>query len=162
MPLRSIPSAGPGPFSPLFVSSVALLTTFRRSGEGVATPVGIRVTADHAYFTTWSTTGKVKRLARNPQVVLAPCTRFGRTLGPEVAGLAHRLEPAEAVRVTDTLFKATLWGRLWDWMYRVRGRQAVVYEVVPAADPTAGGGAATGSTRKSDTLTGQDSEGERP
>jgi hypothetical protein len=33
------------PFAPLHASSVALLTTFRRSGQGVGTPVGIQIVA---------------------------------------------------------------------------------------------------------------------
>jgi hypothetical protein len=59
-------------FTALQVSNVALLTTFRRNGQGVETPVGIRFAEGNVYFTTWSTTGKVKRLARNPRVTLAP------------------------------------------------------------------------------------------
>ncbi len=64
-------------FTALQVSNVALLTTFRRNGQGVETPVGIRFAEGKAYFTTWSTTGKVKRLARNPRVTLAPFTKMG-------------------------------------------------------------------------------------
>jgi PPOX class probable F420-dependent enzyme len=162
--LRSTHSdATHGPFAPLLISSVALLTTFRRNGEGVATPVGIRVRAERAYFTTWSTTGKVKRLARNPHVLLAPSTRLGRPRGPTVEGLACRLEPTEAAKVTDTLFNTSLWGRLWDWMYRLRGRQAIMYEVVPASNPAAsGGGAAEELTQQVATSGTHESNGGQP
>ena len=45
-----------GVFAPLRASNVMLLTTFRRNGEGVSTPVGVnKLTDDKVYFTTWST-----------------------------------------------------------------------------------------------------------
>lgn len=128
------PDAVQGPFTPLAASPVALLTTFRRNGQGVATPVGIRLAAGNAYFTTWSTTGKVKRLARNPRVLLAPCTRRGRTTGPTVEGTARRLEATEASLVTTNILKKTLWGMLWDQIYRLRGWQPVLYEISPVAE----------------------------
>ncbi len=131
---RDTSHTAPGPFSPLLASSVALLTTFRRNGQGVATPVGIRLAARYAYFTTWSTTGKVKRLARDPRVLLAPCTRRGRPIGPTVKGIARRLESDEAAHVSAQLLKRTLWGRLWDQIYRLRGWQPVLYEVSSAAE----------------------------
>src|SRR5262245_41631810 len=85
-----------GSFAALPTKGVALLTTFRRSGEAVPTPVEIRVRSERVYFTTWSTTGKVKRLAHTPGVTLARCTRMGKPTGPSVAGVARRLGGAEA------------------------------------------------------------------
>ncbi len=58
-------------FMPLHTSRTALLISFRRNGQGVSTPVGIRLADGKAYFTTWSTTGKVKRIANNSLVALA-------------------------------------------------------------------------------------------
>src|SRR5215813_10912699 len=89
------------PFTVLQISNVALLTTFRRNGQGVETPVGIKLAEGKAYFTTWSTTGKVKRLARNPRVTLAPFTKMGmKVIGPTVEGTARRLEEAEVERLS--------------------------------------------------------------
>lgn len=119
-------------FAPLRASSVALLTTFRRNGEGVATPVGIRITPERAYFTTWTTTGKVKRLANNPRVTLAPCTRVGQPLGPTVEGVARRLSADEVARV-EAQRKPSLWGRMWGQIYRLQRRERVMYEVAPIA-----------------------------
>ena len=122
-------------FAPLRASDVALLTTFRRNGEGVGTPVGIKIAAGKAYFTTWSTTGKVKRLARDPRVTLAPFTKMGmKAIGPPVAGLARRLEETDSVPAA--VLKENLWGRLWRLIYTLRGWQPVRYEVrpLPAAE----------------------------
>ena len=118
-------------FTALPAAGVALLTTFRRSGEAVPTPVEIRARGGRVYFTTWSTTGKVKRLAHTPGVTLARCTRMGKPTGPSVAGFARRLDGAEAEAVS-AYFGKGLWGRLWDQIYRLRGWQPVTYEVTPA------------------------------
>ena len=120
------------PFQPLQASNVALLTTFRRSGIGVATPVGIKLDSDKAYFTTWSTTGKVKRLAHNANVTLAPCTRMGKVTGETVYGVARHLDPFEADRVRDRILNRSLWGRMWEGIYKLRGWQKIIYEVSPS------------------------------
>jgi PPOX class probable F420-dependent enzyme len=119
-------------FAPLKVSDVAQLTTFRRNGEGVSTPVGIQFANGKLYFSTWSTTGKVKRLARNPRVVLAPFTKMGmKVIGPSVEGTARLLSEGEAAAVP---LKKTLWGRLWNGIYRLRGWQTMLYEVLPVEE----------------------------
>ncbi len=121
-------------FAALRNSSVGLVTTFRRNGQGVSTPVGIKIAQGKAYFTTWSTTGKVKRLANNPHVTLAPCTRRGKTTGPTLNGVAQRLEGDEAEHVKSTLLKKTIWGQLWEFIYKLRGWQPVLYEVSPVSE----------------------------
>lgn len=125
-------------FAFLRQSRTALLTSFRRNGQGIGTPVGLTVVGNNAYFTTWSTTGKIKRLANNPRVTLAPCTQQGKTLGPTVEGIARRLEGAEAEEARKYLGSAL---RFWMWalIYKVFFRaQPVLYEVVP--DPLVANG----------------------
>lgn len=119
----------------LRMSSVALLTTYRRNGQSVGTPVGIRLGPKQAYFTTWSTTGKVKRLANNPRVTLAPCTRRGKVIGASIQGVSRRLDAAAAEEVSARLFRKSLWGRLWDQIYKLRGWQPVLYEISPIEEP---------------------------
>jgi len=118
-------------FAALPTKGVALLTTFRRIGDAVSTPVEIRARGERVYFTTWSTTGKVKRLAHTPSVTLARCTRMGKPTGPSVAGIARRLDGAEA-EAASTYFGQGPWARIWDQIYRLRGWRAIVYEVAPA------------------------------
>ena len=68
-------------FGPLESSKTALLTTFRRGGEAVGTPLSIAVAGDKAYFVTASDSGKAGRLAHTPRVTLAPCTLIGKVTG---------------------------------------------------------------------------------
>ena len=55
------------------------LTTFRRNGEAVATPVWIAPLGPDLVVTTPSASGKVKRLRNDGRVRLTPCNRFGAT-----------------------------------------------------------------------------------
>ena len=127
-----------GTFAPLATSSTALLTTFRRSGEAVATPVSIRLEGERAYFVTAADSGKAKRLDRDPIVTLAPCTAGGQVLGATVRGHARRLEGADRRRVRRLLRPTgpLFWSFL---LYRLRGRTMRLYEVTPMqADPSGG------------------------
>jgi uncharacterized protein len=55
------------------------LTTFRKSGEGVSSPVWIVALPDgRAGFTTELTSGKVKRIRNNPAVTLQACDMRGK------------------------------------------------------------------------------------
>jgi hypothetical protein len=44
-------------FAPLRGSNVVLLTSFRRDGQGVGTPVAFNLANGIGYFTTWTTSG---------------------------------------------------------------------------------------------------------
>jgi PPOX class probable F420-dependent enzyme len=124
-------------FGPLEVSGTALLTTFRRGGEEVGTPVSIAVNGDRAYFVTPTDSGKARRLAGNPRVTLAPCTVSGRVRGESVGGRARRLEPAERRSAAGGLLgptKPLFWSLL---LYRLQGNAMDLYEVVPADIPEA-------------------------
>ncbi|WP_432948659.1 PPOX class F420-dependent oxidoreductase [Kribbella sp. CA-253562] len=68
-------------------SSTVLLTTFRRNGTPVATPVGGVVDDGKLYILSYSNTGKLKRLRNNPRVVVAPSNSAGT-----VPADAERLE----------------------------------------------------------------------
>src|SRR5436190_21426694 len=54
--------------------NTVILTTYRRDGSEVDTPVHIAVEGDHAFIRTYAKTWKAKRLRANPQVVVWPAT----------------------------------------------------------------------------------------
>jgi PPOX class probable F420-dependent enzyme len=75
------------------------LTTFRRDGTPVATPVWVVRDGDHLAVWSNSKTGKIKRVRRNPAVTLAPCTLRGQLLGEPVPGQAVLMSQAETVEL---------------------------------------------------------------
>lgn len=57
-----------------------LLTTFRKSGDGVSTPVWtVPVSDGRVGMWTAAGTGKYKRLRNNPHVTIQACTARGKT-----------------------------------------------------------------------------------
>jgi uncharacterized protein len=71
------------------------LTSFRSDGTPVATPVWIVGSGDSLFVWTGAQTGKVKRIRRNPNVTLGPCTARGRVTGPVVAARAQIVPAAD-------------------------------------------------------------------
>jgi dimethylaniline monooxygenase (N-oxide forming) len=73
----------------------ALVTTFRKDGTPVATPVWAAVAEGRIYVRAERGSGKVKRLARDGRALLAPCTARGRSLGAPLSARGRVLEPGE-------------------------------------------------------------------
>ncbi|HEX5901516.1 MAG TPA: PPOX class F420-dependent oxidoreductase [Actinomycetota bacterium] len=72
------------------------ITSYRRDGSGVSTPVWFATEGDRLLVMTDSRSGKVKRIRRNPYVTIAPCSGRGK---PKAKGMpAHaELLPASEV-----------------------------------------------------------------
>ncbi len=66
-----------------------LLTTARRSGDGVPTPVWVARDGDGLVVTTGAEAGKVKRIRHTPRVTLQACDRVGRPLDGAPVIVAH-------------------------------------------------------------------------
>jgi PPOX class probable F420-dependent enzyme len=79
------------------------LTTFRRDGRAVATPVWFVIDGDHVLVLTGSATGKVKRIRHNPQVTVAACTGRGTVKGPILPATASILSESAVARVNRLL-----------------------------------------------------------
>ena len=140
----SDPSVG---FAPLEGANTALLTTYRRGGEAVATPLSIALAGGRAYFVTAADSGKAERLAHTDRVTLAPCTIAGKVTGETVHGQARRLDPAERRRVARGLLRPTK-GLFWSLVaYRLQGKAMELFEVVPADGPGPAGGAGPVTSR---------------
>lgn len=74
------------------------LTTFRKTGVGVATPVWFGEEDGRLYVMTRSDMGKAKRIRNNAQVKVAPCSIRGKVTGPEFSATARILPPEEHKR----------------------------------------------------------------
>jgi uncharacterized protein len=124
-----------GYFASLSSAKYIQLTTFRRDGRPVATPVHIVVDGDTAYFRTWDTTGKAKRLRHTSEVRVAPATIRGRPLGPAIPAQARLLAGPESERAASMLARKhpVLHGRIIPWYHRRRGWTTQQYRLtVPA------------------------------
>jgi PPOX class probable F420-dependent enzyme len=77
-------------------TKTVLLTTYRRDGAPVATPVSIAFDGDRAFFRSYDRAWKTKRLARNPAVEVAPATLRGTPTGPAIGATATLLTADEA------------------------------------------------------------------
>lgn len=111
----------------------ANLTTFRKSGVGVVTPVWFAEENGKIYVTTTPTAGKTKRIRNNSTVQLAPCTSSGKPLGATVEAVARILPPEEhavAKRALDR--KYGIPKAVFDFFMTLRGTERAYFEITPA------------------------------
>jgi PPOX class probable F420-dependent enzyme len=112
----------------------ALVVTFKRSGEGVPTPVNVALSDDgKLYFRSEPHVAKIRRLTRDPHVRVCPCNVRGKPLGPAAEGRARVLPAADEERAAALV--ADNWRpevRLVERGYDRIGVPEVYVEVTPA------------------------------
>jgi PPOX class probable F420-dependent enzyme len=94
-------------------ASYALVTSYRRDGRAVPTPVWVVRDGDAVAIWTVTGSGKVKRIRRNGNVQIGPCDVRGRPLGEQVPGHAVVLDQAGTDHVRDLLRRKY---RLLGWL----------------------------------------------
>ena len=102
------------------------LTTFRKSGAAVPTPVWFAENDGKLYVMTRSDSGKYKRLRNNPQVRIAPCTMRGKVTGPNSPATVRVLPEADWPAARHVLHKKYWLARLPIW-----SKKNVYLEIVP-------------------------------
>jgi PPOX class probable F420-dependent enzyme len=80
-----------------------LLTSYRRDGTPVRTPLSLAVDGHRAVFRTYERAWKTRRLRRNPRIELTPCTATGRPTGSSTFATVRRLDGPEAVHAARLL-----------------------------------------------------------
>jgi hypothetical protein len=75
------------------------LTTFKKDGTPVPTPVWVVDDGERVYVTTLDSAGKYKRLRNSGRVLVAPSDWRGTPSGDEVEGQAELLDAAGTRRV---------------------------------------------------------------
>jgi len=85
------------------------LTTFRKSGVGVSTPVWFAERAGKLYVVTEKISGKSKRIRNNPKVKIAPCTIRGKVTGPEFRAEARVLPEGEQSAAARKSIRQKYW-----------------------------------------------------
>lgn len=117
------------------------LETFKRSGNGVKTPVwfaadpsaGLDSREAKLYVYTIGASGKVKRIRNNGGVKIAPCNARGGVLGEWVPARAEIVTGAEAEQGMKLLNKKYVpWKQLLDFFASFRRRERTVFVIRPA------------------------------
>jgi uncharacterized protein len=88
------------------------LTTFRKNGVAVATPVWFGEEDGMLYVMTRSDMGKMKRMRNNPQVKVAPCSIRGKVTGAEFAATGRVLPIEEHARARQAINRKYWMARL--------------------------------------------------
>jgi PPOX class probable F420-dependent enzyme len=122
-----------GYFEPLSRTTYMRLTTFRRTGQPVHTPVHVVTDGPLAYFRTWDVSGKAKRLRHTASVEVAPSTFRGRPAGSVLRAEARLLAGAESDHAARLIARRhpVLHGRLIPWLHRRRGWVTQQYRLYP-------------------------------
>jgi PPOX class probable F420-dependent enzyme len=126
-------TASTSALEPFVGQNTVLLTTYRRDGTGVGTPVHIAVDGDRAYIRTWDTAWKLKRIRNNPEVEVASSTVGGRPTGPAIRARARVLGGAESKYAAEMLARKypILHGVLIPRLHRLRGNRTMHIELTP-------------------------------
>ncbi|MFD2473882.1 PPOX class F420-dependent oxidoreductase [Amycolatopsis silviterrae] len=100
-----------------------VLTTFRRDGRAVPTPVWASRDGDELVLFSERTAGKVKRIRNNGDVRLQACDVRGRRLhGAEASGTARLLDAADSDRIRRVIARDYgVIGRVTMFFSRLRG-----------------------------------------
>jgi PPOX class probable F420-dependent enzyme len=75
------------------------LTTFKKDGSAVSTPVWVARDGGELVVITDATSGKAKRIRNSGRVALAPCDMRGKVTGPSVEGVARLTDSTDTERI---------------------------------------------------------------
>jgi uncharacterized protein len=117
-------------------TKTVVLTTFKRDGAPVPTPVSIAFDGSRAFFRTYHKAWKTKRLANNPEVEVAPSTVSGKVTGPSVRARAKPLDGDHARIAARALARRhrVLQALLVPVAHRLMRYRTMHYELLPPTD----------------------------
>lgn len=118
-------------FAPFETQRTVLLTTYKRDGTPIATPVHIAVVDDVAYVRTYDKAWKWKRVRNVPSVEITPSTARGRPTGDVVAAIGRIVDGEDACQATRALGTKypMLHGRLIPFVHRLMGYRTIHIEL---------------------------------
>ncbi len=120
-------------FAPFGDHKYLSLETFKKSGEGVKTPVWFVLHDGLLYVYTEADSWKVKRIRNDPRVRVALCTIRGRVTGPWVDGRASLIEGDER-RTADRLLDRKYFLKiLANWFRRISPRERAMIRIEPSS-----------------------------
>jgi PPOX class probable F420-dependent enzyme len=108
------------------------LETFKKSGEGVKTPVWFVLQDGVLYVYTEADSWKIKRIRNNPRVRVAICNMRGDVKGPWLDATASIIAGDEQIAVDKLLSRKYLMKRIFGVFSKLRGRGRTYVKIVPA------------------------------
>jgi PPOX class probable F420-dependent enzyme len=120
------------------------LTSFKRDGTPIGTPVTIAVAGSRAFVRTYDRAGKAKRMRNRPDVRIAPSTLRGTAVGTEIPARSRLLAGDEAAGAARAIARRqpVLQGVFVPLLHRLARYRTLHYELTPT---TAGPGGPPGS-----------------
>lgn len=79
------------------------LTTYKRNGTPIDTPVSVAFVGERAFFRSWDKAWTTKRLGNNPRGEVAPATIRGEATGPSIHARATLLSGDQATIAAKAL-----------------------------------------------------------
>lgn len=79
------------------------LTSYKRDGTGVTTPLWFVIENGRVLVRTDAQSGKVKRVRRNPTVTIVPCSATGRMHGEPMPARAEVLPQSDVAHVDQLI-----------------------------------------------------------
>jgi PPOX class probable F420-dependent enzyme len=107
------------------------LETFRKSGQGMQTPVWFVQSGESLYVQTMANSGKVKRIRNNGQVNIAPFRMDGKLTGTWVPAQARQVTDPELSTAADRLLdqKYGLLKKIFSSQRASKGAQDIILEI---------------------------------
>jgi len=119
-------------FAPLAGHQYMNLTTFRKNGQPVPTPVWFAQEGDRIYVVTQAASGKVKRIRANPRVQLTPSDARGKPLGATIEAQARILDPSEGEVARRALAKKYgVMFQMFAALWKLRRTTPIFLEITP-------------------------------
>ena len=134
---RGSGSTGTSPaLAPFVRYRTALLTSYKRDGTPVGTPLTIAVAGNRAFIRTYDRAGKAKRMRNQPDVRIAPSTVRGKPVGSEIPARSRLLVGDEATEAARAVARRqpVLQGIVVPLSHRLMRYQTLHYELTPVAE----------------------------
>lgn len=111
-----------------------LLVSYRRSGEPVPTPVWFGLADGKLYVRSEADVAKVKRIANDPRVRVAPCTVRGKPLGLPAEARARVLDQPSDEETAEAALQGNygLGRRVYEGAGGALGVETVYLEITAA------------------------------